>query len=92
MTDLEKARVLINEVDSEMARLFEKRMDAVRSVADYKKKNGLPIDDLSREEEIIKRNADLISSEEYRSYYIDFMKKVINLSKDMQHRLIDGEM
>ena len=37
MTDLDKAREIINEVDKELGRLFEKRMDAVRLVAKYKK-------------------------------------------------------
>ncbi len=90
MTDLEKARLLINDTDKEMARLFEQRMDAVRLVAAYKKEHGIPVDDFTREEEIIKRNADGISSEEYRSYYVNFLRSVIDLSKNMQHRLLDG--
>lgn len=90
MTDLEKARLLINDADKEMARLFERRMDAVRLVAAYKKEHGVPVDDFAREEEIIKRNAADIASEEYRSYYVSFLRSVIDLSKNMQHRLLDG--
>ena len=52
MTELEKARQLINETDKEMARLFEQRMDAVKMVAAYKKEHGLPVEDLAREKEI----------------------------------------
>ena len=37
MTELERARKIINETDKEMARLFEVRMDAARIVAAYKK-------------------------------------------------------
>ena len=37
MTDLEKARQIINDVDKQMADLFEQRMDAARVVAAYKK-------------------------------------------------------
>ena len=40
MTDLEKARQIINETDVEMARLFDRRMDAARLVASYKKEHG----------------------------------------------------
>lgn len=90
MTDLEKARELINQADSEMARLFSQRMDAVRTVAKYKKEHGLPVDDFAREEKIIKRNAALISDDDYRSYYVNFLRSTIDLSKNLQHRLLDG--
>ncbi|WP_353961158.1 chorismate mutase, partial [Klebsiella pneumoniae] len=45
MTDLEKARLLINDTDKEMARLFEQRMDAVKMVCAYKKEFGIPVED-----------------------------------------------
>ena len=40
---LEDARKIINEVDSEMAKLFVKRMKAAELVFEYKKEHGLPI-------------------------------------------------
>ena len=90
MSELQTAREIINNVDREMAHLFEKRMDAVKLVAAYKKENGLPIDDFGREEEIIKRNSGYIENEEYRSYYVNFLKSNIKISKDLQHRLLEG--
>ncbi|MBR6743401.1 MAG: chorismate mutase [Clostridia bacterium] len=90
MTDLDKARQRINEIDRQMASLFEKRMDAVKRVASYKKEHGIPVDDFLREEQIIKQNSKLISSEEYRSYYVNFLRSAIDVSKSMQHRLLDG--
>ncbi len=90
MTDLEKARLEINEADSEMCRLFEKRMNAVKAVAAYKKEHGLPVDDFVREEAMIKRNSKLIKDEEFRSYYVNFLHSSIDISKKMQHKLLDG--
>ncbi len=90
MNDLEKARQIINEADKEMARLFEMRMDAVRLVTEYKKENGIPVEDLAREEEMIKRNSGYVSSEEYRSYYVNFLKSNIEISKSMQRKLLEG--
>lgn len=90
MTDLERARLQINEADKEIAKLFEKRMDAVKAVAAYKKEHGIPIDDFTREEEIVDRNAKLISNDEYRSYYVNFLRSAIDVSKNMQHKLLDG--
>lgn len=90
MNDLEKARQIINEADKEMAKLFEMRMDAVKLVTDYKRNNGIPVEDLAREEEMIKRNCEYVSSEEYRSYYVNFLKSNIEISKNMQHKLLEG--
>ena len=90
MTELEKARQTINDVDKQMAELFEKRMDAARIVAEYKKQNGLKIDDFAREEQVISNNTALITDEDYKSYYINFLRETINLSKLLQHRLLEG--
>ena len=90
MDGLKDAREKINYADREMARLFEMRMDAVKLVAEYKKNNGIPVEDLSREAEMINRNADYIENDEYRAYYVSFLKNSIKLSKDMQHKLLEG--
>lgn len=90
MTELEKARQTINQVDKQMAELFEKRMDASRIVAEYKKEHGLKIDDFAREEQVISNNTALIKDEDYKSYYINFLRETINLSKLLQHRLLEG--
>lgn len=90
MTDLEKARIMINEADTGMLKLFEQRMDAVRLVTAYKKEHGIPVDDFTREAEMIKRNAAMIQDESYRSYYVSFLRSAIDISKQMQHRLLDG--
>ena len=49
MTELEKAREIINKADKEIARIFEERMSAVKIVAEYKAAHGLPIFDAGRE-------------------------------------------
>ena len=58
MNSLEKARRSINKIDRNFAKLFEKRMKAVKEVLEYKKENALPVFDGAREEEILKRNAE----------------------------------
>ena len=42
MDALEQARREIDTVDAQLAALFERRMKAVLSVAEYKKAHGLP--------------------------------------------------
>lgn len=90
MTDLTAARQTINEVDRQMAELFVRRMDAVRQVAAYKQERGIQVTDAAREEEIVKQNATMIESDEYKSYYVNFLRYNMELSKNFQHRLLDG--
>ena len=90
MTELDKARQIINEVDKEMASLFEKRMDAAKVVAQYKKEHGLQITDKNREEELVKRNSSFLKNEEYLSYYVNFLRNNMDISKQLQHLYIEG--
>ena len=90
MTELEQARAIISEADRELAKVFEKRMAAVRTVAAYKKAHGLPITDRSREEEILREEAGLIADESLRPFYVSFLRETIGISKSYQHRLLDG--
>ncbi len=90
MTDLEKARQTIDEADREIARLFEKRMQAAKIVASYKKEHGLQITDPVREKAIIERNRAWIADEDLRAYYVSFMEQTMALSRAYQLRLMDG--
>ena len=91
MTDLEKARKKINEIDKQMARLFEERMAAVKSVAEYKKANGVRVTDSAREAEVIKRNSELIDNETLKPYFVSFLQSNMDISKAYQHRLLEGK-
>ena len=87
---LDLARGRINKIDGKMAKLFAKRMKAAKSIAEYKKENGLPITDKAREEQILQRCEELISEKEYKEYYRSFQKGVMAISRNYQRKLIDG--
>lgn len=87
---LEEARNIINEVDAQMAGLFVKRMRAAELVFEHKKEYGLPILDQKREDEVIQRNAALISDDVLRSYYMDFLKQLMSVSRGYQYRMQNG--
>lgn len=88
--DLEKARKEINEADRGIAELFVRRMNAVKQVAAYKKEHGLPVYDAAREAELLLHNSEYVADPELRSYYVNFHKAVVDISKKYQHRLIEG--
>ncbi len=90
MADIEKARLEINRIDDEMRILFERRMDAAREVAEYKKERGLQIFDAKREAEIIKKGVEKIENPDYISYYKNFLQSNMDISKQYQSRIIEG--
>lgn len=90
MNELEKARKIISEIDEQMAKLFEKRMEAASKVAEYKKEHALPILDSSREKELINKNSAYIENEVIKEYYINFLKDTMDISKKYQSRIVNG--
>lgn len=87
---LEQARAGIDKIDTEMARLFEKRMEEAKKVALYKKEVGMPIFDSAREADVIARGAARIENEAVRDYYVNFLHSVMDVSKSYQSRLLNG--
>ena len=87
---LEEARKIINEVDFQMAELFIKRMRASEMVYEHKKEFGLPILDEKRENEVIKKNSEIVKDDVLKSYYIDFIKNIMSVSRAYQYRLQNG--
>lgn len=90
MDKLLKAREIISEVDKEIAVLFEKRMEAVRLVAEYKMERGLPVFDSSRENEVVRKNLENVEDEEIKEFYVPFIKNTMDISKRFQHRILSG--
>ena len=90
MKDLNEIRKEINEIDAEIRGLFSKRMAAASEVAEYKKAHGLPILDPVRENEVIERNAALLSDEELRPYYVSFLQGSMAVSRSYQDMLMNG--
>jgi len=87
---LEEARRIINEVDSQMAELFEKRMRAAEMVFEHKKEFGLPILDERREAAVIEKNTALIEDTVLKEYYNIFIKNMMSVSRAYQYRLQRG--
>ncbi len=92
MTDLESARRLISEADNEMAHWFEKRMDAVRLVAEYKSQHNLPVEDAAREAQMCADSVLRMENEEYRPYYTDFLRFSMAVSKSYQRHLMEKDL
>lgn len=88
MDKLLECRNLIDEIDTEIIKLFEKRMDVVKDVTKYKIENNKPILDSSREHAMLEKNLAKIQNKEYKAYYIDVLQSFLKASKTMQETLI----
>ena len=89
---LEQAREIINEVDVEMAKLFCRRMEASKLVAEHKIEHGLPVLDPIREEAVIRKNSAYLEDqpEEVRSCYVNFLRETMAVSRHYQTRIMEG--
>lgn len=90
MSVLDDARKRVSAIDEEMAGLFVERMHLVEDIAEYKKLNGLPVTDASREEDVLNRNTQLVDDPVLREYYVPFIKGVMAYSSAYQERLLQG--
>ena len=88
--DLQAIRKEIAEVDDRMADLFVRRMRLAQDVAAYKKAYGLPVLDASQEARVLERGAERVPSAQFGGYYRSFLQTVMDLSKQYQHRLMEG--
>lgn len=90
MKELQEARAAINEADARIAAAFCDRMKAVRAVADYKKAHGLPVLDAAREAAVIEAGAARVADPTLRGYYTEVLRELMDVSKQYQHRLLQG--
>lgn len=85
--DLNELRQQIDGIDKELARLFCQRMEVSAEIAKYKRENGLPVFDPVREAQ--KLDAISLSTDsDMTEYTCSFFKKLFELSKDYQSKLI----
>lgn len=90
MDKLTEARKIINSVDAEMAKLFCRRMAAVKDVLEYKREHGLPVLDTARENAVMEANSALIDDEALKEFYISFIRSTMAVSREYQRSLLSG--
>lgn len=88
--ELEELRNEINDIDDELAALFQKRMDVALRIARYKRDNNLPVLDRTRERALLNRMAKK-SGEDLELYTRLLFTSLMDVSRAYQHRYLDGE-
>lgn len=87
MSRLDEDRKMIDQIDRQIAELFEKRFEVVRDVIDYKIENRLPILNSGREAEITKKNTAIVRDEDIREYFKVWYEELLLLSKEYQKQI-----
>ena len=88
--DLMELREQINEIDREMLDLFLRRMQVSSNVAEYKRKNGLPVLDAARERELLANIAQQ-AGEDLDEYAVVLYSTILSLSRSYQHKKLSPE-
>ena len=88
MNDLENARKEIEQIDRELAELFERRMEMSALIGKYKAENDLPVRDPDRERMLTEKNLSYLKNREFQPYYVGFLRKVIELSCEVQQTIL----
>lgn len=90
MASLEDYRKEIDNIDKELTRLFEERMDVVLKVAQYKKDNNVGVFHKGREEEVIQKAISNLKNKDYADELTRFLNYTMEISRGLQKRKIDG--
>lgn len=86
--NLSGCRKEIDKIDEELVKLFEKRMNVARNVAQYKIENNMPIFNGSREAEVIEKNISRLNNKEYSKITEKFFNHLMELSRSLQADII----
>ena len=86
--NLEELRQKINQIDDELIKLLEKRMELVSKVAVYKLKTGKAVLDSKREEIILNKVAETVESPVYKDVIVNTFTDMMKHSRAFQERQI----
>lgn len=88
MKDLMQCRKEIDEIDSRMTELFEKRMQIAADVAEYKRVSGKKVFDKQREDEKLERVEQMASNEYFGRGLKELFSQIMSLSRKYQYTML----
>ena len=88
--ELKDLREQIDRIDRELVPLFIERMHVSAGVAEYKRENGIPVLDASRERALLDKISEL-SGEEFEEYSRTLYATILDLSRSYQYHKLAEE-
>lgn len=92
MRDLNELRIEIDSIDSQLIELFEKRMDIVKEVIEYKLSHDMLIYQSDRESDVIEKNLAKINNPDLLQYASLFLQNMMQISKSYQSDIKDHKI
>lgn len=85
MNDLEALRKEIDEIDAKMTALFEKRMDVVLRIVEFKRTRSIGVYEESRERRVVEQNVLRLKNPAYGEALKRFFITLMGLSRELQN-------
>ncbi|MHB8040961.1 chorismate mutase [Streptococcus oralis] len=86
--DLDSIRKEIDQIDDQIVKLLEERMQLVEGVVTYKKASGKPILDTKREEVIFEKVRSRVTNKNYQETIVATFSDILKRSRDYQDQNI----
>ncbi|MBF0775928.1 chorismate mutase [Streptococcus azizii] len=86
---LSKQREKIDQIDREIVRLFEERMQTALEVVAIKKAEGLPVLDSGREAQVLEKVSSYLNDLALREPLIELYTEIMRLSRAYQQKQLD---
>ena len=82
---LSKSRKKIDKLDLELQKLFAKRLELVKDIKEYKRKNNISVFDMDREKNLKKSLYLSYPNKDELKYYQKFLDNILQISKEYQN-------
>lgn len=89
MLDLSQLRVQLDEIDSQLVKLYEDRMELCRQVGEFKLETGKRILDKEREKQKIQTVSALAHNEFNRTGISELFEQIMAMSRKLQYQIIN---
>lgn len=86
--DLGELRKQLDDIDAQIVRLYEERMEVCQGVAEYKIETGKKVFDKAREEEKINKVKALTHSEFNRQGVEELFEQIMSMSRKLQYQML----
>ena len=90
MPELDELREQINRIDEQIMDLYQQRMAVVRDIGAFKRENGLPLCDPTREHAKIAEAMDAVP-DDLREHAASLMSLLMETSRALQRDAIENE-
>ena len=88
MSELDVMRGAIDEIDSQIVHLFERRMAVTQQVGEFKQRNHMPVLDNRRQQEVLESKAALLREPSLKTDVTLLYETIMGISRRQQRKIV----